>query len=133
MAVVRVPPSAASTSQSTQRVRGPSASQVDRRTNAASDQALDFGAASIDPALGDVARFAVERRVGQHRILRRDPAAGDFLLLHPARNILLHHDSADDLGAPTTGEDRSGGMRRDAGFERNGAKLIGTASVVAAG
>ena len=101
-----------------QSVRGAERLEVDRGADAAADQALDFRAAAVDAALGDVARFAVERRVGQHRVFGGDPAAGDFLLLHPARDVFLDRDGADDLRASATGEDGTGGVRRDAGLER---------------
>jgi hypothetical protein len=106
--------------------------QVDGGADAASDQPLDFGAASVDAALGDVARFAVERRVGQHRVLGGDPAAGDLLFLHPARDVFLDRDGADDLRCVRNwrGPIRRRGAR--CRLEGDGAKLVGTAAVVTA-
>jgi hypothetical protein len=103
--------------------------EIHGSANAAPDQALDFRATAIDAALGDVARFTVQRRVGQHRVFRRNPAAGDLLLLHPARDIFLHGDGADDLRTPATGENGPGRVGRNAGLESDGTKLIGLAAV----
>ena len=107
--------------------------QVERGAHGAADEALDFLRASVNLALGDVARFALQGGVGEHRILRRDPAAGDALFLHPARDVFLDGHAADDARVAPFDERRAGGVGRDVVLKADGAKLVGLPAVGAGG
>ena len=127
---VRVPPSAWSTSQSIQSVRGPRAS---RSTVLRSARPIRRWISTPRPSclpLGDVARFAAEGRVREHRIFRGDPAAGNALFLHPARHPFLDGGGADHPRVPGGDEHRTGGVRRDAWGKGQGAELVVGAAVV---
>ena len=122
---VRVPPSAWSTSQSMQSVRGPSAS---RSTAARSERPISRWISTLRPSsrpLRAVARFPLQGGVREHGVLRREPAAGDLLLFHPARHALLDHGGADDAGIAGGDEHRAGGVRGDAGLKRKRPQPIG--------
>ena len=125
MAAVRVPPSACNTSQSTQIVRAPSFSQIERGAHGAADEPLDFRRTPVELALGDVARFALQGGVGEHRVFGGDPAALDFLFLHPARHGFLDGHAADDAGVAPFDERGAGGVRRDVVLKAQRTQLVG--------
>ena len=104
--------------------------EIDGGAEGAADEALDLNAAAIKTALGDIAGFALEGGIREHGILRRNPAAGDGLLFHPARDALLNGGGADDAGIAEGGENRAGGVGGDAGREGNGAELVCLAAIV---
>jgi len=67
--------------------------------------------------------------VGEHRIFGGDPAAFDFLFLHPARDGFLDGDGADDARVTPFNERGAGGVRRDVVLKTERADLIGGATV----
>ena len=107
--------------------------QVEGRAHRPADQALDLLRATVDLALGDVALFALQGGVGEHRVLGRDPAAGDALLLHPARHGILDRDAANDARVAPFDQGRAGGVGRDVVLEAHGADLAGRAAIGAGG
>ena len=113
-AAVRVPPS-----PEARRNRSHRPAQVFRSTwhVATADEPLDFRAPPIEPAFGDVARLPGIRRIWQHRILGRKPAAGDALLFHPAWHRLLDHHPANDSSISHRHQDRPAVIRRDPELE----------------
>ena len=107
--------------------------QVNRRADGAADEPLDFRRPAVELALGNVARLARQGGVGKHRVFGGDPAALDFLFLHPARDGFLDGDAADDAGAAPFDERGAGGVRRDMVLETQWTKLVGGAPVGADG
>ncbi len=106
-------------------VRGAKFLQIDHRAHRAADQPLDLAAPAVEPAFRDVARLSGQRRIGQHRIFGRQPAAGDALIFHPARDGFLDHHAAEHPRVSHRHQDRSARVRRDAEFEIYRAQLIG--------
>ncbi len=95
IAAVRVPPSACSTSQSSEIVRSPSGREVEHAAQRAADQALDLLRA---PALLAARRLAVAARVRgarQHAVLGRQPALAAAALVR--RHLLLDRGGAQHL------------------------------------
>jgi len=129
MAAVRVPPSACNTSQSIQMVREPSFFQVEGGAHGTTDEALNFLGAAVDFPLRAVARFALKRGVGEHGILRCDPAADDALFLHPARDAFLDGDAANHARIAPFDERGAGGVGGDAVLEAQRAQLSGRATI----
>ena len=103
--------------------------QVDRGAHGAADEPLDFLRAPVNFALGDVARFAFQGGVGEHRIFGGDPAAGDVLLLHPARHGFLDGHAADDARVAPFDERGAGGVRRDVVLKAERPQLVGGAAI----
>ena len=97
--------------------------QVDGGAHGPADEALDFLGAPVNLALGDVALFALQGGVGEHRVFGRDPAPGDALLLHPARHGFLDRHAADHARVAPFDQRRAGGVRRDVVLETHGAQL----------
>jgi hypothetical protein len=91
--------------------------QVHHGAQRAADEALDFGRASVDFPARDITWFAVERGVGQHRILGGEPAAFHLLGAHPARHVLLDRRGADHPRVAEGNEHRAGGVWCDVGNE----------------
>ena len=133
IAAVRVPPSACNTSQSTQSVRGAEFGQIDGGAHGAADEALDFLGAAVDLAPGNVALFSLQGRVGEHRVLGRQPAAAHILFLKPARDRLLDGDTADDARLTALDQGRTGGVRGNLVVKFHRAKLAGQTTVGAGG
>ena len=75
----------------------------------------------------------VQGGVGEHRVFGGEPAALDFLLLHPARDGFLDGHAADDAGVAPFDERGAGGVRRDVVLKAQRTKLIGGATVGASG
>ena len=107
--------------------------EVDDGAKGAPDQALNLDVAAIGFTFGNFAWFAIERRVGEHRIFRREPAAGNALLFHPRRDVGLNRRGANDAGEAEGNEHGTGGVGRDIGLKRNRAQLVRLAAVVAGG
>ena len=107
--------------------------QIDRGAHGAADEPLDFLRAPVDFALGDVARFAFQGGVGEHRVFGGEPAARDLLFLHPARHGFLDGHAANDARVAPFDERGAGGVRRDVVLKTQRAKLICGATVGADG
>ena len=105
--------------------------EVDYGAKGAPDQALNLDVAAIGFTFGNLAWFAVERRVGEHRIFRREPATGNALLFHPRRDVGLNRRGANDAGEAERNEHGTGGVGRDVGLKRNRTQLVRLAAVVA--
>ena len=103
--------------------------EVDDGPEGAADEALDLGGTAVEFAPGDVPGFAVEGRVGEHGILCGDPATFDFLVFHPAGDVIFDGRGADDAGVAKGNEDRPTGVGGDVGEKGNRAKLVRRASV----
>ena len=129
IAAVRVPPSACKNIAIDPHGARPEFFQIDHRAQRSPDQSLNFRAASIESSFRDVARFSRRGRVGQHRILGRQPAAGHALLFHPARHHFLDHHSADDASVAHRHQHRAARVRRDVQLEGDRANLIRRAAV----
>ena len=76
--------------------------------------------------------FAGEGGVGEHRVFRRDPTAGDILFLHPTRDGFLDHGGADDFRVSEGNQNRALGVRGDGFFDGDRADLARLAVVVSA-
>src|SRR6266513_2111347 len=50
--------------------------------------------AAVDSSFDNIARLSRRRRVWQHRVLRREPASANVLLLHPAGHGFFDHYAA---------------------------------------
>jgi hypothetical protein len=102
---------------------GPEFFEIEHGAEGAADQALDFLGASVELELRDVARLPVQSGVGEHRILGRDPSAGDLLILHPAGNGFLDGHAADHAGVAPFDQGRAGGVRGDVVLETDRTQL----------
>ena len=128
---VRVPPSAWSTSQSMHSVRGPSRS---RSTTARSERPMSRWISTLRPSSLPLALsrcFPLERGIGEHRVLRGEPAAGHLLEFHPVRHALLDHRAANDARVARRHQHGAGGVRSDIRSEGKRAELVALATVVA--
>jgi hypothetical protein len=103
--------------------------QIHRRAQGAADEPLNLLGTTVNFAFGAVARFAFRRGVGEHGILRGEPAAGDFLLLHPARHSFLNGHAANHARIAPFNERGAGGVGRNVILEAQRAKLVGGATV----
>jgi hypothetical protein len=103
--------------------------EVEHGAQGTTDEALDFDGAAIEFAARDVALFALVRAVREEGVFGREPTAGNALLFHPRRHLGLDGGGADDAGVAVGDEHRTGGVGRDAGFEGDGAELVGFAAV----
>jgi len=84
---------------------------------------------AVELAAGDVALFAVEGGVGQEGVFRREPAARNLLLHHPARNAVLDHGGADNARVAIPGQDGAMGVRGNPRREGNRAGLVVRAAI----
>src|SRR4030095_12731244 len=84
-------------------------------------------------ALGDVTLLSLQRGIGKHGILRRDPAAREILLLHPARDVVLDRHSTDNARVAPLNERRAGGVRSDVILKTDWAQLLWQAAGGAGG
>ena len=112
-----MPPSACSTSQSTQIVRSPSAS---KSTTPRSERPIRRWISTVRPSgrpLRDVARLALAGRRGQHPVLGRHPAAAPAR--HPARHALLDRGRADHARLAARDQRRAGRAAHEAGLDRD--------------
>ena len=103
--------------------------QVEDGAEGTADEALDLDGAAVEFSAGDVALFALVGAVGEEGVFGGEPAAGNALLFHPGGDFGLDGGGADDAGVSVGDEHRAGGVGGDAGFEGDGAELIGQAAV----
>ena len=131
IAAQRVPPSAWSTSQSSQSVRSPSALKSQTLRSARPirrwiSTVRPSGRPARDAALG-----ALAGRRGQHRVLGGHPALA--LAAQPARDLLLDRGGAEHDRAPLRVEDRPVRLLEEVRLEVELAELVGPAPVVPLG
>ena len=91
--------------------------EVDDSAESPADEALDLGGSAVEFSAVHIAGFAVVGGVGEHGILRGEPATFDFLLFHPAGDVVIDGGCADDAGIAEGDEDRAVGMGGDIGLE----------------
>ena len=107
--------------------------QINRRPHGPPDQALDLLGPPVDLALGNVALLPLQSGVGEHRILRRDPAAHHPLFLHPPGHRFLDRDPANDAGIAPLDQGRAGGIRSDMILKAQRTQLAGLTAIGADG
>ena len=103
--------------------------QIDYGAQGTANQPLDLAAAAVELCPRNVARLSRLGRIGKHGILRREPAAGHALLLHPARHAFLNHRAANHARVSHCDENGPARMGRNPEIESHGAEFVGSAIV----
>ena len=98
--------------------------KIDNGAECAPDEALNFDGAPVEFAAGNIAGFAVERRIRQERIFCGEPAAFHALDTHPRRHFFFERCRANNARVAEACEHGAGGVRSDAGLKGNRAELI---------
>ena len=107
--------------------------EVKRGAHGAADEPLDFLRPSVNFSLRTVALLPLQRGVREHRVFGGDPAARDFLFLHPAWHGFLDGHAANDARVAPFDERRAGGIGRDVILKTQRTELIGSTTVGAQG
>lgn len=103
--------------------------KVDHRPQAATDETLDLGTATVEFAPADVSWLPLQGRVWQHVVFRGEPAARDSLGLHPRRHARLQHRAADHARFAEIHEDTPVRERGDVELEPDFAHRVGGAAI----
>ena len=99
---------------------------IDGSAEAAADQTLDLSASARQLQLVHIAAAALAVGAGQHRVLRRDPAAAG---LHVGRHALLHRGAAQHHGIAALDQHAAFSELDEVGGQLNGAQFIKFSSV----